>query len=129
MKKKSCKEFLVPYNISNHQLQQWHIYPFPLYNTRSLTKKQLFQLSYNIIMSILPKGRSFTANLGTKAAVLPKGRSSTTNSGTKVAVLLGMNSCGSSHCFPHPTLCLESEQTLKDLNRSQGLSVEMSGCG
>ena len=28
-------------------------------------------------------------------SVLPKGRSSTANSGTKVAVLLGMNRCGS----------------------------------
>ena len=45
--------------------------------------------------SVLPKGRCFTANWGTKAAVLPKGRSSTANSGTKVAVLLGMNRCGS----------------------------------
>ena len=72
--------------------------------------------------SVLPKGRSFTANLGTKAAVLFKGRSSTINSGTKaavllkgrsstahsgrkVAVLLGMNRCSSfrllsaSHCL------------------------------
>ena len=48
-----------------------------------------------IIMSVLPKGRSFTENPGIKAAVLPKGRSSTANSGTKVAVLLGMNRCGS----------------------------------
>ena len=45
-------------------------------------------------LSVLPKGRSFTANSGTKAAVLLKGRSSTANSGTKVAVLLGMNRCG-----------------------------------
>ena len=45
--------------------------------------------------SVLPKGRTFTANSGTKAAVLPKGRSSTANSRTKVAVLLGMNRCGS----------------------------------
>ena len=44
---------------------------------------------------VLPKGRSFSANSGTKAAVLHKGRSSTANSGTKVAVLLGINSCGS----------------------------------
>ena len=35
----------------------------------------------------MPKGRSFTANSGTKAAVLPKDRSSTANSETKVAVL------------------------------------------
>ena len=39
--------------------------------------------------SVLPNGRSFTANSDTKAAVLPKGRSSTVKSGTKVAVLLG----------------------------------------
>ena len=45
--------------------------------------------------SVLPKGRSFTANPGTKAAVLLKGRSSTANSGTKIAALLGMNRCGS----------------------------------
>ena len=45
--------------------------------------------------SVLPKGRSFTENSGTKAAVLPKGRSYTANSGTKDAVLLGMNRCGS----------------------------------
>ena len=49
----------------------------------------------NIIISVLPKVRSFTANSGTKAAILPKGRSSTANSGTYVAVLLGMNRCGS----------------------------------
>ena len=46
-------------------------------------------------MSILPKGRSLTANSGTKAAVLLKGKSSTANSGTQVAVLLGTNGCGS----------------------------------
>ena len=35
-----------------------------------------------IIISVLPKGRSFTANSGTKAEILPKGWSSTANSGT-----------------------------------------------
>ena len=35
-----------------------------------------------IIISVLPKGRSFTANSGTKAAILPNGRSSIANSGT-----------------------------------------------
>ena len=30
-----------------------------------------------------------------------------------------------SQCFPHPTLSLASEQTLKDLKRSQGTNVEM----
>ena len=46
------------------------------------------------VISVLPKGRSFTANSG-KAAIVPKGRSSIANSGTWVAVLLGMNRCGS----------------------------------
>ena len=39
----------------------------------------------------MPKGRSVTANAGTKAVVLHKGRSSTADSGTNVAVLLGVN--------------------------------------
>ena len=57
-----------------------------------------------IIMSILPKGKYFTANLGIKAAVLLKGRSSTANSGTQAAVLLGMDRCGSFPLLsaPHP---------------------------
>ena len=45
-------------------------------------------LQLYIIVSVVPKGRSFTANPGTKAAVLPKGMFSTSDSGTKVAVLL-----------------------------------------
>ena len=44
-------------------------------------------------MNVLPKGRSFTANTGTKVAVLSKGKSSTGNSGTKVAVFLGIGRC------------------------------------
>ena len=44
---------------------------------------------------LVPKGRSFTADSGTKAAVLSKGRSSTANSETEFAVLLGMNRYGS----------------------------------
>ena len=66
--------------------------------------------------SVLPKGRSFTENSGTKAAVMPKGRSSTANSGTKVTVLRRMNSCGS---FP----LLSAPQSLvsiwTDLKRSE----------
>ena len=68
--------------------------------------------------SVLPKGTSFAANAGTKVVVLSKGRSSIADSGTKVAVLLGINSAVASHCFPHPTLSLASEQTLKDLKIS-----------
>ena len=47
-------------------------------------------------MRVLPKGRSFTANSGTKAAILSKGRSSITNSGAKAAVLLGIEWLSSS---------------------------------
>ena len=66
-------------------------------------------------MSVLPKGRFFTANLGTKAPVLPKGRSFSANSGTKFEVLGTV----ASRCFPHPALSSPCEQTLKDLKRSQ----------
>ena len=69
----------------------------------------------NTFISVLPKGRSFTANSGTKAAILPKGRCFTTNSETKVVVLLGINRCVTTHCFLYPTLSLASEHTLKDL--------------
>ena len=40
------------------------------------------QQLYITNISVLPNGRSFTANSGTKAAILPKGRSSIANSGT-----------------------------------------------
>ena len=50
----------------------------------------LMGLFYKILRhhhhSVLPKGRSFTANSGTKPVVLPTGRSSTTNSEKKVTV-------------------------------------------
>ena len=49
------------------------------------------QVINNSSSRVLPKGKSFTTNSGTKPAVLPKCRSSTSNSGTKVAVLLRMN--------------------------------------
>ena len=80
--------------------------------------KNIFTINHH--QSVLPKGRSFTENSGTKAAVLPKGRSSTANSGTRVAVLLGMNRCGSFSFLSAPTLSLASEQILKNLKRSQG---------
>ena len=41
--------------------------------------------------SVLAKGRSFTANAGTKVTVLSEGRSSTANLETTVAVILGIN--------------------------------------
>ena len=68
----------------------------------------------------------FTADSGTNAAVLPKGKSSTANSGTKVAVLLGINRCSSFPLLFAPlSLSLASEQTLKDLKRFQGHHVEV----
>ena len=52
------------------------------------TERKIVFHSHGII--VMSKGRSFTANAGTKAAVLAKGSSSSANSGTSVAVLLGM---------------------------------------
>ena len=46
--------------------------------------------------------RAATANSGTNAAVQPKGKSSTAESGTKVAVFLGMNRCGSFPLISEP---------------------------
>ena len=40
--------------------------------------------------SVLPEGRAFAANAGTKVAVLSKGRSSSGNSGNKILVLLSV---------------------------------------
>ena len=75
--------------------------------------------------SVLPKGRSFTANSDSKAAVFPKGRSSTANSGTKVTVLLGMNRCGSLPFLSAPhSLSLATEQILKDLKGPRDTIVE-----
>ena len=73
-----------------------------------------FFFIFIIITSVLPKGRSFTANSVTKAAVLPKGRYSTANLGTMVAVLLGMNRCGSFPLLSAPQSLFSIEQTLKD---------------
>ena len=73
--------------------------------------------------SVLPKGRSFTANSGTKAAVLPKGRSSTANSGTKVAVLLGMNRCDSFPLLSAPHSLFSIWTDLKRYEKIPGTPV------
>ena len=65
--------------------------------------------------SFLPK-RSFTAN-SHQGCSFAKGRSSTANSGTKVAVLPELNRCGSLPLLPAHNLSLASERTLKDLKR------------
>ena len=87
---------------------------------RSVELGNFYQYNYHIRV-LCPKGMSFTANSGTKAAVLAKGRSSTANSRTKVAVLLGMNMCGS---FTLRSAA-HSEQILKDVKDPRGTSVEV----
>ena len=79
-------------------------------------KRSLIEWNF-IVISVLPKGRSFTANSVTKAAILLKGRSSIANSGTKVAVLLGMNRCGS---FPLLSTPHSLFNIWTNLKRSQG---------
>ena len=65
-------------------------------------------LLYRRHWSVLPVGRSFSANARTKVAVLTKDKSSTANSGTKVAVLLRINRCGSFRCFPHLAIIIDT---------------------
>ena len=65
----------------------------------------------------MPKGRSCTLR---KQGFNSAQRQVTANSGTQAAALLRMDRCGSFHCYPHSTSSLTSEQTLKDLIRSQG---------
>ena len=58
-----------------------------------------------IIISVLAKGRFFTASAGTQGCNSAEGRSFTTNSGTESAVLPGMNRCGSFPLLsPHHSL-------------------------
>ena len=80
----------------------------------------LYSYHHHHHQSVLPKGRSFTANAGTKDAVLSKGKPSTANSETKVAILLWINRCGNFSLLSTPTLSLASEKALKDLKISQG---------
>ena len=65
--------------------------------------------------SVLPKDRSFTANSGTKTAILPLQTQE-----PRLQFYQGRIGAVASLCIPHPTLSLASQQTLKDLKRSQG---------
>ena len=65
------------------------------YHQCVLPKGRSFIANAGTKIAVLSKGRSFIANAGTKIAVLSKGRSFTANSGTKVAVLLGIIRCSS----------------------------------
>ena len=66
------------------------------------------------------KSRFFTANAGTKAAVLPKAGLPPETEEPRLQFYQGWIGALASRCFPHHTLSLASEQTLKDLRRSQG---------
>ena len=74
-----------------------------------------------IIISVLPKGRSFTANGETQAEVLPKAGLPPQTQEPRLQFYQGFNRCG---IFPllsaSHSLSLACEQTLKDLKSSQG---------
>ena len=69
--------------------------------------------------SVLPKGRSFTASAAT-AAVLPKAGLPPQTLEPRLQFYHGLNNCGSFPLLSAPTLSLASDQSLKDLKRSQG---------
>ena len=62
----------------------------------------------------------FHCKRSNKGCSSAEGNSSTANSETKIAVLLVMNMCSSFLLLSTPSLSLSSEQTSKDLKRSQG---------
>ena len=69
--------------------------------------------------SVLPKGRSFSANAGTKVAVLPKTGLPSQIQEPRLQFYQEWIGAVASRFFFHPTLILAFEQTLKDLKRSQ----------
>ena len=71
--------------------------------------------------SILPKGRFFTASTGTYAAVQPKAGLPPETQEPMLQFYQDEIGAVTSRCFPHPTLSLAPDHTLKDLKRSQGL--------
>ena len=84
-------------------------------------KPMVTMTQIKVTQFVLMKLKNVAENVLHHQCVLPKGRSFTANSGTKAAVLLGMNRCSSFLLLSTPhSLSLASEQTLKDLKRSQG---------
>ena len=84
-----------------------------------------FTLPFIIIKVLCPRAGHSLQTQAPKAAVLSKGRSSTANSGTKVAVLLGINRYGSSPLLSAPHSLLSIWTYFKDLKRSQGPQSEV----
>ena len=72
-----------------------------------------------VYISVLPKGRSFTANSGCNSAQRQVFHCKLRN---LCCSFLRMNRCGSFPLFPHPTLSFASDQTLKD---PQGTNEEV----
>ena len=70
--------------------------------------------------SVLPKGRSFTASAGTKAASLPLQTQE-----PRQQFYQGWIGAVASHCFSHPILSLAFQQTLKDLRDPRGTNMEV----
>ena len=68
----------------------------------------------------LPKGRSCTACAWIKVAVLPKAGLPLQTQEPRLQFYQGWIGVVASRCFQHPTLSFASEQTLKDVKRSQG---------
>ena len=80
---------------------------------------------------VLPKGRSFTASAGTNAEFLLRAGIPPQTQEPRLQFYQGWMDAVASRYFPHPTLSLTSEQTVKDLKRSQGhqRGGEKSGFG
>ena len=115
-------EINLTHSPTKKRLTQKGFRPFPIalyyYKFISNSNKEFLYVLGLLIhhhQSVLPKGRSFTASAGTKAAVLPP---QTQEPGLQFYWV--WISSVASRCFPHNTLSLASEQTLKDLKRSQG---------
>ena len=92
--------------LSNHYLPSIVMY---------LTKAMAFTLSCSSSSS-----QSLTERSGTKVAVLPNAGLPPQTQEPRLQFYQGWIGAVASHCFSYPTLCLASEQILKDLKRSQG---------
>ena len=108
----------------------WTIYAIKFFHSYSLLEDKLklkdtfwimiFIFGNHRHQSVLPKGRSFTGNPGTKAAVLLKAGLPPQTQEPKLQFYQGWIGAVAWRCFPHTTPSLASEHTLKDLKRSQG---------
>ena len=73
-----------------------------------------------LLISVLPKGRSFTASAGTMLQFCRGQVFHHKLKNQRCSFMRDWIDAVASRCFPHPTISLASEQTLKDLKRFQG---------